>query len=58
MLYQKKIVKIEILKIFSNGGSTLVIIEIWRHYNFNLLPRIFVINKQWKKKIKEKIKRE
>ena len=54
-IISEKKVKLDIFKIL--GGSTLVIMKISRHYNFYLLLRILVIDKQ-EKKYEGKNKRE
>ena len=58
MLYKKN-VKADILKILPH--MLAILLQCWKYRrrdNFCLLPRILVINKQSKKKIKEKIKKE
>ena len=47
IISEKKVKLDNIFKIL--GGSTLVIMKISRHYNFYLLLRILVIDKQEKK---------
>ena len=58
MLYQKN-VKVDIVKILPH--MLALPLQCWKYRkrdNFCLLPKMRVINKQSKKKIKEKIKRE